>query len=369
MLKFHCTCGKKIAAPDEYEGRRVKCPKCGVAVVARREAEPNDAAAVALSMIEPESVEVARAAPPAQMPATATAQTLSPQGPAQVYVQHPPATYSATVVNIPQQKGASGFGIAALVIGIVAVMLCWIPLLGMISIPLGLIALLLGVIGFIVSLTGGKSGVGLPVAGGFLGAMAIAVPLLWVGAVATAVGSAAANANRTNQTIVGATTAAAGESAPQWAPADQPVSQDGVQLKVTHVRLGKVKVRGSFGRGESFTDDALLAVVIEVTNTSATKKVDFLTWSGRRYSFGVDGPTLRDNFDNSYDLKSFDSLEGPVEQVVTGSIYPSKSVTDVVVFEPPVDGVSHVDLVLPAVNAGGEGKFRIRIPASIIEKT
>src|SRR5438045_1311692 len=55
------------------------------------------------------------------------------------------------------QKSISGLGVASLIIAIFAVLLCWLPLLGMISIPLAMIALLLGFIGLLVSLIGGRS--------------------------------------------------------------------------------------------------------------------------------------------------------------------------------------------------------------------
>ena len=28
-IRFICTCGKKIKAPAQYAGRRIKCPQCG----------------------------------------------------------------------------------------------------------------------------------------------------------------------------------------------------------------------------------------------------------------------------------------------------------------------------------------------------
>ena len=94
------------------------------------------------------------------LPAIASASLTAPT-PCTVYVQHPAAAYSATVVNVPL-KGASGFGIASLVIAIVAVLFCWVPLVGILAIPLALIAGLLAVIGIIVSLVGRKSASGSP---------------------------------------------------------------------------------------------------------------------------------------------------------------------------------------------------------------
>ena len=228
MLKFHCACGKKIGAPDEYEGRRVKCPKCGMAVVARREEPPAEEHAAALAAMTSQPVEVTRVAappPPPQaqaLPTMASAAYVTPPAPSAVYVQHPQAAYSATIVNVPQQKGASGFGIAALVIGIIAVLFCWVPFVGMLAIPLGLIALLLATVGVIVSLAGGKSGVGLPVAGGVLALLAIGIPILMTGAMAGAVGSAAAKAAADAEARSAARRGVPQQSQPPGPPADLP---------------------------------------------------------------------------------------------------------------------------------------------------
>ena len=78
--------------------------------------------------------------------------------------------------------------------------------------------------------------------------------------------------------------------------------------------------------------------------------------------------TLRDNFGNSYARWSFSYGSGPVGRIESGSIYPGKAVTDIVVFEVPVNKVEYLDLELPAKNGGGDGMFRIRIPASMIDQ-
>jgi len=38
MIKFQCECGRKIAAPDQWLGRRVKCPQCGKPVLVQETA-------------------------------------------------------------------------------------------------------------------------------------------------------------------------------------------------------------------------------------------------------------------------------------------------------------------------------------------
>ena len=36
MIKFQCECGRKIAAPDQWLGKRVKCPQCGKPVLVQQ---------------------------------------------------------------------------------------------------------------------------------------------------------------------------------------------------------------------------------------------------------------------------------------------------------------------------------------------
>jgi hypothetical protein len=50
------------------------------------------------------------------------------------------------------------------------------------------------------------------------------------------------------------------------------------------------------------------------------------------------------------------------------SIWPGKSVEDVVVFEEPVVRAEYLRLELPASAFGGTGKLRFQIPTEMIEK-
>jgi len=64
----------------------------------------------------------------------------------------------------------------------------------------------------------------------------------------------------------------------------------------------------------------------------------------------------------------FGMFNRPVGRVDSDSIYPGKSLTDVLIFEPPLENIQQLDLEMPARNVGTEGHFRIRIPASAIER-
>jgi hypothetical protein len=100
-------------------------------------------------------------------------------------------------VRRPTPTGVSGFGIAALVLGIVAALSCWIPFFGLAVIPFAGIGLLVAIIGAVVSAVGRQSNVGMPVAGGILCMLAILIAL------GMSAGSAAvikASVDKANQT-------------------------------------------------------------------------------------------------------------------------------------------------------------------------
>jgi hypothetical protein len=88
-------------------------------------------------------------------------------------------------------KGVSGFGIAALVLGILALIVSWIPLCGMAALPLAAIGVILAIVGLIVSKTGGRSKLGMSVAGGILCLLAIGIQVAVTGGL-MALGSKAA---------------------------------------------------------------------------------------------------------------------------------------------------------------------------------
>lgn len=79
-------------------------------------------------------------------------------------MSHAPQPPTPTVnVNLPRR--GSSLGIASLILGVVAFAICWIPLLGMLGIPLSGLGLLLGIVGTIVAVVRRGSGIGFPIAG------------------------------------------------------------------------------------------------------------------------------------------------------------------------------------------------------------
>jgi hypothetical protein len=298
------------------------------------------------------------------------------------------AAVSNTIIVQQPSRAAHSLGIAALVIGVLSFFVCWIPFLGVAVSGLGL---LLGLGGLVLAVVRRGSGVGFSIAGSGLSALSLVICLVWTFAVSSAfkaVDNAVAKQNLTNQVAVSdpdrdkAAPQDQGDapppgqdkapppptkSEPVWADASKgAVRQGDLQVQVVQVTIGQVPLKTITGNSRS--KDNLLMVTLELRNTNPTKKVDYHTWSGADFSFDRDFATLKDNFDNSYKRISFGLGSYPVGAVERSeSIYPNKSVTDVLVFEVPLDTIEYLRLELPAENFGGTGMLRLQIPKSMIQ--
>ena len=80
-----------------------------------------------------------------------------------------PGGYPQGGYGQPPQRPGNGFGVAALVVGIIALLLAWIPVINIGAIVLGVIAVILGILG----LRKKFAGKGMSIAGIVLGALAI----------------------------------------------------------------------------------------------------------------------------------------------------------------------------------------------------
>lgn len=122
-------------------------------------------------------------------PSTPVAPEAAPsQAPSAVYIQQ-------------SSKSTSGFGIAALVLGILACLTCWIPFIGILSIPLSGLGLLFGIIGILVSAIGGKSTLGMPIAGSAVSLIALVIAIVSTGVIVAAAGTASEVAERAAQVL------------------------------------------------------------------------------------------------------------------------------------------------------------------------
>ena len=333
MLTFHCACGKQITAPEQYEGGSVTCPRCGTAVVARLEA-------------------------------------MSPAVPAS------PLGYAVPVEERgyagPPRKHANGLGIAALVLGLVAMLFAWVPICGFVpALLFAVVGGILGVVGLIAALSDRRTGIGFPLAGI---AVCIAAPLLnvllfallaWSGNRAQlaqarqAQAAAAAAAAQGGQGQMPGSGAANSPAAGDWVPADRHAVLGDLEVWVGRVAASVEAAAGTTPPGRH------LVIDLRVRNNSATRTLNCRTWAGAGSAPERDIGTLADDLGNSYNRIA--PHDGPRARAATAPLRPGATWSDVLRFEPPVQNASHLDLELPATNVGAEGFVRIRIPASMIE--
>jgi len=282
-------------------------------------------------------------------------------------------------VNVEIEREASPMGIAALVLGILSCLTCWIPFIGLLSIPLSLIGLLIGVIGIIMAIVSKNTGFAFPIGGGIVCIVAIFVAVLSTEGCVKAASDVSERAQKTNvQSIVSSkpsvTTPYKFEPGPpqpteQWISATNVIRQEHVQVRITSVNVRRVGVKDMFG-DLHLSKEAHLVIKIEIANLSMGKKIDFSTWRGGYFNFGFDKDfaSLTDDNDNTYRRINFGVSTVPVHSVDRESIYPREFIEDVLVYEVPVDAAKWLRIELPASNFNGDGTLRFQIPASMIKK-
>lgn len=165
--------------------------------------------------------------------------------------------------------------------------------------------------------------------------------------------------------IPGKRHAVATDPAPvEWYPSTSVVKMDDVSIRVKFARVGAVEIRG-FGDSRHSAESQLM-IGLEVENLSDSKKIDYRSM-GENVFVGPASARMADDIGNKYRRIDFGPLRA-VGQASRDSIYPGKSTSDMVVFEPPVDKAAYVHLELPAENFGGRGMIRFEIPTSEITR-
>lgn len=304
----------------------------------------------------------------------------------------------APTVNIAPPRRGSSLGVASLILGILAFLICWIPLVNLLGVPLSALGLGLGIAGLLVAMRRKGASIGYPIAGTAICGLALFIAISMTGALVgglrRATDKLVKDAERGNDTTqvtepsfhtrplgsggtpapdddytssISSTPQTHDNPAPVWASAETPVRQGDVQVQVRTIQIGTVPLKDAIDGKRGISKDPLLIIQVEVTNVSETKKVDYKTWGGRALAFGTKC-TLVDNFGNRYKIISFGISDMVVGAIDSESIYPGKSIQDVLVFEAPVSKAEYLNLELSASQFGGDGMLRIRIPASMIQR-
>lgn len=344
-----------------------------------RRAEAKEITVVAIDMVPDASTAIVES-PPVRAPA----------------VVHAPApvlqsghVVGAPVVNVALPRRGSSLGVASLILGTLAFLICWVPLLGILGIPLSALGLLLGAIGFIVALTRGGAGIGYVIAGCAISGLALAV----AGSQVAAIG-ALANAGNNPPPYGGTPAHVPADSAPNVSAAasipalvpPQPedessttppasshvglggsIELDSVRITLVSATIGHMDLKSNYvGGARSESVKPLVYFKLQLQNLDPNLKVEYTPFredGGPSHGYA----SLADNFANQYKRIRFLGST-PEEASSDGAIYPGKEIVDVVMFEPPVANAEYVDLELPAERVGKTGAFKFRVPVANIQK-
>ncbi len=135
-----------------------------------------------------------------------------------------------------------------------------------------------------------------------------------------------------------------------------------VRVKVTAAEITQPRVF-KFSKPAGRVPEDCLLIRLSLHNGSSTKKIDYLKW---------DNPTARpklvDNLNNEYQLQTFSTGYFVEGQPPTRSIYPERTIEDVLVFKPPVARAQTLLLQLPGEIFREKGTGSFEIPIKMLVK-
>jgi hypothetical protein len=355
------SCGSKLNVSDDLLGREVRCPRCGTVTVVPPPGEGQRSRAAAERPTEPyhPKGEVVAGRPGARRPQEVDDDRYSDRAPGPDRVDAP-----------AQQNGAAlGLGIASLVLGILAIPFALIPCIGTYSIPVSSVGLLLGVVGLVLVLTSKKGSLGFPIAGTAVSAVALAVAGLWFLICAGLMSGAKQGVEELKkgmEEIANKMEEAQRREAADWVDASQEAATHGdVRVRVTSVTLGRVALEGGNEAAQKSAEHNLV-IRLAIENTSAATDITYNGWGGKA-GFDPDAATLKGPPVFNYPAVSFtQKVKGQVSS--PRIIKPGQSLTDVLVFQAPMNNPDELRLELPASAFGGIGRIKFRISAAMIKR-
>jgi hypothetical protein len=109
----------------------------------------------------------------------------------------PPQTVLLTTNN----TASLTLGIVAVVVGVLSLLVGWIPYLGLLAIPAAFIGLLLAGLGFVIALFKGCKGIGMPLLGAAICVAAFILPILSTGGTSAAISTASKAVNEASHKV------------------------------------------------------------------------------------------------------------------------------------------------------------------------
>jgi multidrug efflux pump subunit AcrA (membrane-fusion protein) len=144
---------------------------------------------------------------------------------------------------------------------------------------------------------------------------------------------------------------AAKEAADEAVEARHTFSKDGLVVHVDDCSVRTVKVAPLDGTPRDTADEQLV-VTLTVRNSTPDRKMEYKTWAGAEVSTGDDRAIVHDELGNYYRVVDYGIFTKVVGRTEDESIYPGKSLSDVLVFEVPVAAAHSLIIKLPGGNVG-----------------
>lgn len=270
-------------------------------------------------------------------------------------------------VNIPDRSNTASLvlSIFAFVLCIPALLISWIPFLGILGLPMAILGGLLAGIGIVVALSKRGRGLILPVTAlflcGFSGFVALGVTSIASSGVSEAIDEANRQAHGTNQRAVNPNVANE-----DWASAETAVTQGDVTLAIASVEVGQVNLVDEITSEVGVSENHLLGITITVANNAENSKKEYRTWNGEDIAFTRDYAVVTDNYGNIYKRVDFGFRHKIAGALEVETLYPGEYVSDLLLFERPVGSFEYLELELPASNFGGSGMLRFRITPDMV---
>lgn len=135
---------------------------------------------------------------------------------------------------------------------------------------------------------------------------------------------------------------------------NEPVTLDGLTVRVVSVGVGKARVYAA--DHTMLVEDKPVSMIVVIEVRSAGRTHEYRTWRSTARRFAIDDAGIA----YSGRLGTF-TAEYPAF-ASSRSLDPGEKLTDTLVFDQPVEEARYVDLDLPGMNADVAGAFRFRIP-------
>ncbi len=366
------------AVPDEQDGQKMDCPRCGKPfTVAGRPSSSKDKKGGPAAKPKPRSqaypprkeLEAARAAERAEE--ARAERDAAPVRPVKAAVARP----SEPEEEQEESVGSAipwfvVLGVLAFLLGSVGVALASFPGMELIAVGVTLVGLVLGATGFFVAYKQ-DTGTLYPL----LGIVVCLPAVMWSAYCYAQVPkpekgrSASELAKKVVVPLNNRNPALSGEK-PELAQEGTPVDstkeaqkQGDLQVAVAQVSITKAPLKGAPGKKPPA--EKCLIVHLRISNVGVERKYDYSGWG----QWGSENAaSLRDTKGKVFPLKHFNAEWDVEGQVRSTSLFPGKSIDDILIFEAPKSKEipAHLRLELPGAAYGGTDKFLFEIPGKTI---